>query len=173
MVELTIGPRSGKVVVGQVTRFDIVAVDEGGGVHSDFDPGWVSTDGTVARVDPFGFATGKRKGETFVLARYGGLRDSVPLAVIDSIDLVRTISITPAIGSLLVGATRNYQATVRDSLGRTMSWVQVVWSVSDPARAGITAQGVLTALTPGSVFVEAEAGAVRASVLLAILAPPP
>lgn len=169
---VTISPRSGAMAVGERLFFDVYAVDEADAVLSDFDANWTTTDNSVARVDAFGFVTGLLKGQVYVRARYGGVRDSVPLTVVDSVDLARHVAIWPAIGSLLLGATRIYQAVVRDSLARILP-VPVRWSVSDSTLASITSQGVLTALQVGSLSVYGDVGPVHASVPLRIIAPTP
>lgn len=173
IVELTITPRSGTLLIGELMQLHVSAIDDGGSVHAGFDPSWRSTDGAVARVDPFGIATGRRRGETFMLARYGGLRDSVPLTVVDSSEAARFITISPAIGSIMVGGTRQYSVVARDSLGRVLPGVMAHWSLTDSTLASITAQGLLTGLQAGSLWVQAQVGPVYGEVLLSIIAPAP
>lgn len=62
---------------------------------------------------------------------------------------VATVSITPDAGSLLVGATLQLTATVRDAAGNALTGRSVAWSGDNPAVASVSGTGLLTAISAG------------------------
>ena len=70
-----------------------------------------------------------------------------------------SVSIIPPTATLEVpGITLQYQATVRDQLGRDMPGQSVIWNISDNGVATITSTGLATAVADGSATVIATAG---------------
>ncbi|MGQ4808229.1 hypothetical protein NKDENANG_01605 [Candidatus Entotheonellaceae bacterium PAL068K] len=79
-----------------------------------------------------------------------------------------TIEIEPASASpLIVGQSRQFKAIARDTKGKTMQEVAIAWSV-DGASGRVDAQGLLTALQPGTVTVTATAEEVRGTVTVTV-----
>ena len=83
----------------------------------------------------------------------------VPTEVVVSPDEAR-------LGAL--GATVQLSATVRDQNGQVMSGVAVTWASGDPAVATVSAAGLVTAVSHGSVRVTATAGTASGSADVAV-----
>ena len=68
---------------------------------------------------------------------------------------VASIAVAPSPGTLLVGSTAQLTATTKDSAGSVLTGRAVTWASSNPAVATVSATGVITALSSGSVVVQA------------------
>jgi hypothetical protein len=69
------------------------------------------------------------------------------------------IDLTPAVDSLVEGATTALTATVRNPLGVEIPGQTVSWGSSDGAVATVDGSGVVTAVAPGAATITATAGA--------------
>jgi alpha-tubulin suppressor-like RCC1 family protein len=70
---------------------------------------------------------------------------------------VSTVTVSPAVVSLLPGETRALSAVARNAAGETVAGTPS-WSTSAPGVASVSATGVVTALTPGQATVTATIG---------------
>ena len=66
-----------------------------------------------------------------------------------------TVTVTPDSATITAGSTQSFAVEVVDADGNTVSSPTVVWAVSNPALAGISDSGLVTALAPGSLIVQA------------------
>ncbi len=66
---------------------------------------------------------------------------------------VATVSVTPAADTVIIRATRQLTAVLRDSAGTVLTGRSVTWSVSDPVLASVSSTGLVTATAPGVVKV--------------------
>jgi hypothetical protein len=70
---------------------------------------------------------------------------------------VATVAVTPAAATLLVGATTQLAATVRDTAGNELTGRAVTWASTAPAVAGVSATGGVTGMAVGSATIMASA----------------
>ena len=84
--------------------------------------------------------------------------------------LLKTVSLGGVAATLGLGSTTQATATVKDSLGATMSGATLTWASSNPAVATVSQTGVVTTLAEGSatLSVTAAAGGETASDSLAV-----
>ena len=68
------------------------------------------------------------------------------------------VDVTPAVDSLLEGATTTLVGTVRNPLGDEIPGQTITWGTSDGAVATVDGSGVVTAVAPGSATITATAG---------------
>ncbi|HEU4451936.1 MAG TPA: PQQ-binding-like beta-propeller repeat protein [Longimicrobium sp.] len=79
----------------------------------------------------------------------------------------------PAAGvALYVGAPGQLRATALDARGDTLFERPMTWTTSDPARATVSAAGVVTPLSPGNVTITAESDGKSASTTITVLPRP-
>lgn len=71
---------------------------------------------------------------------------------------VTGLSLTPATGELVVGATQQLSVMVQGESGRRLNGVPVQWSSSAPEVLGVSGTGLVTALAGGSATITATAG---------------
>jgi hypothetical protein len=87
---------------------------------------------------------------------------------------VATVGVALASPSLLVGHTTQATATIKDGSGNTLGGRLVTWTTSNPAVAGVSSTGVVTATGAGSAQIVATSeGKQGASTVSVTTAPPP
>jgi Big-like domain-containing protein len=126
---------------------------------------WTTDDQTVARVSLQGVVTAVAAGQTIVRATYNTLRDSVLVTVIDQTapDTLRIIPAQVQLTSLTLVDTPAVE--IRNALGATLPRNSVGWTTDDATIAGVTLQGVVTAIGSGQTYVRAAYGSIKDSVL--------
>ncbi len=77
-----------------------------------------------------------------------GPAESVPVA---------TIAVTPAMDTLLVGATTQLTATLRDAGGNVLTGRVLAWASGAPSVADVSPTGLVTGMTVGSATITASA----------------
>ncbi|SOD72609.1 Ig-like protein group 2 [Jatrophihabitans sp. GAS493] len=123
---------------------------------------WSSADPSVATVSSGGLVSAVGTGTTTVTATLDGVTSSVPTTVRGP--TVTGVTVTGVPASLAKGATRQLTATARYSDGTTANvTAQASWSSSEPAVAGVSAGGLLTATGIGTSSVSASFGGATGS----------
>jgi uncharacterized protein YjdB len=144
---VTIDPKDAAVTVGG-TRTFVASVT----ASVDTRVNWRSSNTAVATVAE-GVATGVTVGTAKIYAIAVAdtmVRDSATLVVTPR----PTISITPTVTTLVVDATEQFRATVRNATDTT-----VIWRSSDTTRVTVSALGVATGRAAGEALVTAIARA--------------
>lgn len=131
---------------------------------------WVSLDPGIVTVNSAtGLATSVSEGTARVVALSQGVADTLTIRVEA---VVASVEVVPAVASVVPGGQATFQAVARDSGGRPLIR-SFVWSVSNPAVAAITPQGVATGIVVGETQVQARVGTVTGTALLRVAPPPP
>src|ERR1019366_5200795 len=68
---------------------------------------------------------------------------------------VASLTVTPTIASLAIGATQQLTAATLDANGNTLSGRTVTWGTSDATKATVNASGLVTAVAPGTATITA------------------
>lgn len=131
---------------------------------------WSVSNPSVATVTQGGVVTGVSAGTAQVAASAGGKSVIVPVTV--AARAVALVRLTPATSTIRVGATQLLTAQLLDSTGATLTGPTVSWSTSAAAVATVSAAGVVTGVTPGSVTITATAGSVSGTAVVAVQAIP-
>ncbi len=85
---------------------------------------------------------------------------------------VSMVEVSPATATLDVGATLQFSAVAKASDGTTLSR-SFTWSSSDPARASVSASGLVTAVAPGDgIAITASVDGKSGSATLSVRLPP-
>ena len=96
---------------------------------------------------------------------------SMSLTVTAIPDSVATVTVSPSVKGLTVGNTVQLAATLRDSLGTILTGRAVEWSVTGiPGSniATVSSTGLVTAVSPGTVVIEAFAEGQHGSVTIIV-----
>ena len=134
---------------------------------------WTSSDATLASVDSSGLIVAIAPGTVTIRATSVAtptVSGSVALTI-TAAPRVRTITVSPAADSALIGQSRAFVATVSADSGVVRT---VVWRSSTPSVATIDNTGRVTAVGAGSTTITALAVAdstVRATAILSVRAP--
>lgn len=84
-----------------------------------------------------------------------------------------TVTVSPATGSVSVGATLALAATVRDAAGQAMQGQAINWSTSNPGIASVSNTGVVTGVSQGGpVTVTATSGGKSGTAAISVTVPP-
>jgi eukaryotic-like serine/threonine-protein kinase len=91
-----------------------------------------------------------------------------PRTTTAAVDVARVRIAAPP-SSVTVGGTAALRAVAVDARGGTLADRPIRWTSADAARATVTPEGLVTALSPGTVTLTARAGAASQSLTLEIL----
>ena len=171
---LTIGgvPASGKVYVGATPRFTAQVLDAAGTPLANRPVAWTSSDGTKLSPVPFGDGAFQAlaAGPVTVTATSEGKSASVAVTVAPV--PAASVTVDPAAGTLYTGQTLQLAATMKDSTGAVLTGRAAEWTTSDPAKATVSATGLVTARGAGTVAITAASDGASAAASLVIVQSP-
>jgi hypothetical protein len=171
VARVVITPVTGRVARGATLQISAITLDYTGHDLSGRAIDFSSSDATKATVAPNGLVTGVAAGTVTILATSEKVTTSMPLTVTAVPDSVATVTVSPAVKSLTVGGSVQLAATLRDSTGKVLTGRTVEWSVSGiPGfnAATVSSTGLVTAVAPGTVVVEAFAEGQHGSVTIIV-----
>ena len=150
-----ISPPAGNVAVGGTLTLQGEALDGTGELLPNRLLEWSSSAPAVASVNATGVVTGVSLGQATISATGEGRTGTALITV--SPTPIATIGISPNGGNLPAGGTLLFVATPRDASGQALTGRQLEWRSSNDAVATISASGLLTAISPGSVTITVSA----------------
>jgi len=128
---------------------------------------WLSNDATVVRALADGRAVTLANGTTYVVARFGTLRDSLIVRVAQEVASVAVLPSSVTLGAL--GDTTRFAATPKDRRNSTVAGRAVRWSSAPDSVVTIdTASGLAQAVRSGSATVTASVGGVSGSAQVSV-----
>jgi uncharacterized protein YjdB len=170
VASVTIQPKPiPNLVAGQTTALSAVVTDANGAVTSRAVT-WASDNVSVATVSPSGVVTAVAPGQATITAASEGKTDGAPVSVARA--PVARVGVSPTNSALTVGETVTLAATVTDTRGVVVTDRPVTWVSSNPAVAGVSATGVVTALSVGSTTITATSEGQSGSADVAVTAVP-
>lgn len=164
----SISVKPGNIIIspGQIHTLSVETVPAG---ITDLTLTWSSSEPGVATVDGNGTVTGIAVGETVVTAATdNGLSAVCRVTVAVESSGIRSVTVTPATGEILIGGTVSLTATVEPSDAD----YTLTWSSSDESIATVSEDGTVTGLAKGNVVVTADAGGVTGSSRIAVVQTP-
>ena len=153
VTSVTVTPPSANLLVGRTVTLTGTPRDARGGTLSDRPVSWRSSNDAVATVSQSGVVTAVGPGSAVVFATVEGQTDQASITV--SPVPVASVAVSPSTGSILVGQTTSFTATVRDADGREVGDREVTWSTSDPRIALVSSNGVVTGVGAGTATITA------------------
>ena len=117
---------------------------------------WTSADTMIASVSGAGVVVSRFPGQTTITATSEGVAGSAQI-VVPGPALVASVVVIPDTVSVEVGQSWQLSVRTLDSAARFTSQ-PVVWSSSDNVRAVVSANGVVNALSAGTVTISATSG---------------
>lgn len=154
---------------GQAIRLQASARDAGGRPLEGRAARWTSDDESVATVAR-GLVTGVAAGSTSVRVAVDGKTRVVPVAVAAVALTPATISLHGGNSIVGVGDVVRLGAQVQDERGQVVAG-SVSWESRDTTVARVSAEGVVTVLSPGRIWIVATSGALVDSVSLSVPVP--
>jgi uncharacterized protein YjdB len=114
---------------------------------------WASTNVAIATISQKGVVTGVTAGVDTITATVDGVIGRSQVVVV--LAPVASVRMTPDTGTLTVGQALTAVATTYDSLGNVLLGRVITWTSANPAKATVSATGLVTAIDSGVVLVRA------------------
>jgi hypothetical protein len=128
---------------------------------------WNSTQPAIVLVSSSGLASARGVGSTQVTATSGSVVGQSQLTVGPAV--VLSINVTPPSASVMLGGTQQFQIVGTFSDGTTQALSTAAsWSSSDPAVAGIDANGLASGQQVGSTTIQASSNSLSGSAILTV-----
>ena len=128
---------------------------------------WTVGDATVVTVSGSGLVTSVRSGSTYLYAVRGGVRDSLPVSVVQR---ATSVTITPRPVPPITSLGGQVQLTARafDRRGIEIQAATPLWFTLEPGNVQVSSAGLVTALAIGTAHVVAslDAGADTAAITI-------
>jgi F5/8 type C domain/Bacterial Ig-like domain (group 2)/Right handed beta helix region len=166
VASVTVSPATGSVRVGATLPLAAVTKDSAGNPLTGRVVTWTSSNSAVATVSTSGVVTGFATGAATITATSAGTSGSAAITVTQV--PVASVTVTPAIASLLAGATLQFTATLKDSAGNTLTGRSVTWASSAPAAATVSPVGFVNGLATGAVTISAASEGQSGSAALSV-----
>ena len=153
VASVTITPATLSLTEGEASTLTAVAKDAAGGVLNGRAIAWNTSDATVAAIDATGRVTAVSAGTAAITAESEGKMATLEVTV--RITPVANVVVNAMPALMETGDQQALAARLTDAAGRVLSGRTVTWTSSNPAVASISAAGVVSALTTGTVTITA------------------
>ena len=154
IARVVINPKVGSLRIGIPRTLSYSLMDSVGGVI----PGgrtvtWSTPTPAELQVNQAGLVTGLALGTGRVIVSAEGVADTATFTVTKI--PIASIVVSPLQTTVTEGQTAQLRATVVDSAGTEVTDRPLDWTTSDPTRATVSPTGLVTAVAPGAVVVQA------------------
>jgi len=160
---------SGPVCVGASLQLTAIPRDIDGNPLTGRVVVWTTSTGLLASVSPTGLVLGVALGSVTITATVEGVSTSVTLGICAPIVATVSVSSPSTLLGLLGGLLHQMTAQAKDANGNVILGRPVTWSVTPPAKALISLNGLLTPLGLGPITVTATIDGVSGSVAVSIV----
>lgn len=169
LVTFNLSPNPVRLFVGNTQQLGIGMIDATGAVVTR-PVTFASNNNAVATVSSTGLVTALNPGTATITGTADGRTATTQVVV--SLVPIASITLTPANVSLLVGGQQQFTAVLRDSAGSIITGRVVGWLSSATGIASVNANGLVTALNPGTATITASTGDAFAFARVTVTAPP-
>ncbi|MFN8570880.1 MAG: Ig-like domain-containing protein [Gemmatimonadaceae bacterium] len=159
-------PSRDSVLTGTTLRLSADALDSAGAVLGGRTIVWKTSRATVATVDATGLVTGVAPGTATITASAEGKAGTSSLTVVTP--PVARVTVTPTTGDFFVSQVLQLTATMFDAQSRVLTGRAVTWMSGAPSIARVDANGKVTGLSPGTVYIFATSENQQGSALVTI-----
>ncbi len=154
IVSARISPNPNTLRLGVPRQFTATLTDS---IGQTIPPGrvvtWTSVTPATATVSATGIVTGLSLGAARIAVRADNAVDTVAFSITKV--PVSTVRLSPLSSSVIQGQTVQLTATVEDSTGATVTDRVIEWVSSDATRATVSATGLVSTTSPGTVTISA------------------
>ncbi len=158
------------IILGETSQASAAGLDQNGVGIGVGVPVWSSTSPATATVSESGVINALAVGETTLIATVGSKQGRRTITVIPP-PIVRIV-LDPPVFRMLRGSTRQVHAVAFDVKARALAERKIVFTSSDPTKATVTPDGVVTALAPGGTNIIATGERITSASALTVTAIP-
>jgi hypothetical protein len=147
VTSVVVSPASAHLVVGESVQLAALPYIYGDHPAGDHPVTWTTSDPAIATVSPSGLVVAVAAGAAVTITATSDGEPGAATVVVTG--RVATITVGPTLLPVIVGATAQLTAELRDAAGTIIVGRTVTWTSSDPAIAAVSADGVMTAQAIG------------------------
>jgi len=152
--------------VGATSQLTATAKDANGTALSGRVVTWATSNAAVATVSASGLVTGVAAGAATITATSEGQSGTSAMTVTNV--PVASVTVSPASGSVTVGATVQLAAVTKDAAGNVLTGRTVTWSSSNTSVATVSGTGLVTGLTAGTATITATSEGVAGTAAITV-----
>jgi uncharacterized protein YjdB len=157
--KVTLAPVASTLAIGATVALTATVFDSAGRTLTDRIVTWVSQDTTKATVSASGVVTGRAPGAVTITVNCERAAASVVLTVPGASGAVLSVAVSPGAANISTGSTLQFAAIESDLDGSILSGRATTWTSAVVLGAGtvatLSASGLLTAVSPGTITVTA------------------
>jgi uncharacterized protein YjdB/alpha-tubulin suppressor-like RCC1 family protein len=165
VASVLVTPPSASIAIGASQQLLAATRDASGNTLSGHTITWSSLTPAIATVNGSGLVTAIAAGTVTIQATSDGINGTATITISAP---VASISVTPANPALVIGATQQLTATIKDAQGNVLSGRNLVWSSLSAGVATVNATGLVTAVATGSTTIRAASEGINADVLVTV-----
>jgi len=162
VASITVSPTSGSVSVNGSQTFAATALDSNGQTVTGQTFTWASSNTAIATITSAGVATGVAAGSSQITASDAGVTSTAATLTVSP--AIASVTLSPLSATIKVGQTQQFTASATDASGNTVTQAQFTWHNTFGGVASIDANGLATALAPGTVMITASASGMTSQV---------
>ncbi|HEY9461690.1 MAG TPA: Ig-like domain-containing protein [Vicinamibacterales bacterium] len=135
---------------------------------------WASSNPDIASISSAGTVTALAAGNTVISASLDGKKGTADLSVTaqgQNPVTIKSVGVTLAAPTLIIGRTTQATAIPKDSAGNALTGRQVAWSTSDGNIAAVSSAGVVTGLGVGTAAISATSEGMAGTASVTVLPP--
>jgi len=168
VVNVIVAPET--IVLGETAQASVAGLDQNGVGIVIGAPVWSSTSPATATVTESGVINAVAVGQTTLIATVGGKQGQRTISVIPP--PITRIAIDPAPFRMLRGTTLQLSATAFDVKARELTDRKIVFTSSDPTKATVTSNGLVTAVAAGTATIVATGERITVASALTVTTTP-
>jgi hypothetical protein len=169
LTQLEITPQTSNIALGETVQFKATGkFTDGSSKNETTSVVWTSSNGSVASIDPTGFAKSLSTGSVTMSASLEGHSSSAALTV--SKAAIVKIMIAPSASSIALGTATQLKATGSYTDRSTHDVTNIVtWKSSEPNVVAVNSTGLAASRSTGKASITATSGPTNASCELTVL----
>jgi len=151
---------------GQSVQLTATPRTAGGAVVTGRTVSWSSGTPSVATVSTSGLVSAVGVGSAVITATVDGINGTLTITVATD---VATVQVAPTTATLSEASpTQQYTATPRNAANTALTGLTATWTSLDPSIATVDANGLVTALRPGSTTIRATVDGVQGAAAVTV-----
>jgi uncharacterized protein YjdB len=161
-----VSPTTSNMFVGGSVTLSAEVRDAGGAILTDYPVTWASATPAIASVNQRGIVRGLLPGNVLITATAAGLIGTAVVTV--SLVPVASVNVTPASGTVAIGASLQLSASLLDAAGRVLTGRTVTWASADQNTATVTASGLVRGRAKGTTTITTTSEGKKATATIVV-----